>query len=223
MPGPNPARWGDNLVHLLPDKSQAAKKSKHHPALPYDEMGGFWATLNKQEGVAARALEFVILTAVRCSEATLSVWDEFDLKEKVWTIPAERMKSKRVHRVPLSEAALAILKALPREDGNPFVFIGSMKGKSVSSASVLNYLQAIREDVTVHGMRSTFRDWAFERTNFPRELAEVALAHVVGDATERAYRRGDVLDKRRTMMAQWAKFCTTKPVAVGDNVVAMRA
>lgn len=221
--GPNPARWGDNLEFLLPDKSQAAKKSTHHAALPYDELPGFWATLNNVEGVAPRALEFIILTAVRASEATLAIWSEIDFKEKVWTIPADRMKSKRPHRVPLSEQALAILKALPREDGNPFVFLGSVKGKSVSSASVLNYLQKLRDDATVHGMRSSFRDWAFERTNFPREVAEVALAHVVGDATERAYRRGDVLDKRRKLMTAWAKFVITKPVASSNNVVAIRA
>ena len=191
--------------------------------MPYDELPGFWATLNNVEGVAPRALEFIILTAVRASEATLAIWSEIDFKEKVWTIPADRMKSKRPHRVPLSEQALAILKALPREDGNPFVFLGSVKGKSVSSASVLNYLQKLRDDATVHGMRSSFRDWAFERTNFPREVAEVALAHVVGDATERAYRRGDVLDKRRKLMTAWAKFVITKPVASSNNVVAIRA
>ena len=151
------------------------------------------------------------------------LWAAAEGGEKVWTIPADRMKSKRPHRVPLSEQALAILKALPREEGDEFVFIGSKAGKSVSSASVLNYLQKLRDDATVHGMRSSFRDWAFERTNFPREVAEVALAHVVGDATERAYRRGDVLDKRRTLMAAWAKFVITKPVATSNNVVAIRA
>ena len=189
-------------------------------------MPAFWATINKVEGIAARAVEIAILTACRAGEVSNALWSEIDFKEKTWTIPADRMKikNKGPHRVPLSEAALEILKALPREEGSAFVFLGSKKGKPISSASLLNYLQKIRQDATVHGCRSSFRDWAAERTNFPREVAELSLAHVVGDAVERAYRRGDQLDKRRVLMTAWAKFISTKPVAVSDdNVVSIRA
>jgi integrase len=237
--GDNPARWKGHLAEALPARGKI-QKAKHHPALPYGELPAFLRSLAGREGVAAQALEFTILTAARTSETIGATWPEIDMSGKVWTIPADRMKAERDHRVPLSSRALEILQALPREPGNAFVFIGeSQDGLSnAAMAAVVDRMNASNvaaglpkwidptdgREIVPHGFRSTFRDWASERTNFPWELAEAALAHIVGDETERAYKRGDLFDKRRRLMTEWAKFCATKPAetATGGTVVAMR-
>lgn len=218
--GDNPARWGGNLKYRLPKPSSVAKV-KHHAALPYAEIGDFMPLIRAQEGNGARALEFVILTAVRTSEAINATWAEFDLDAGMWTIPAERMKAGKEHRVPLSNRAVELLRAMPRETGNPFVFIGDRKGKPLSNMALLMTLRRMgRDDLTVHGFRSTFRDWAAEQTAYANEMLEMALAHAVSDKTEAAYRRGDMVEKRRRLMRDWAEYCS-KPAAKG-NVVPMR-
>lgn len=219
--GDNPARLRGNLDHLLPQRAKV-QDVRHHPALPYVELSAFIATLRKREGVAARALEFTILTAARTSEAVNAKWTEIDLDKGVWTVPKERMKMRREHRVPLSAAAVRLLKALPREDGNDHVFIGS-KGKPLSNMAMLKMLERMkRTDLTVHGFRSSFRDWASETTGYPDAVVEMALAHSISSAVEAAYRRGDLFDKRSRLMADWATFCESPAPATG-NVVALRA
>ena len=170
----------------------------------------------------ARALEFAILTAARTGEVLGARWDEIDLENKIWTVPASRMKAGREHRVPMSTAALAIVERLKVIRQNDFVFPGERRNKPLSNMSMLMMLRRIgREDLTVHGFRSTFRDWAAEQTNFPREVAEAALAHVIADRTEAAYRRGDLFEKRRSLMAAWAAYCQTEP-SVGGAVIPMK-
>jgi integrase len=207
--GENPARWRGHLDKLLPARAKV-RKVEHHPALPYTEMGDFIASLRQQEGVAARALEFLILTAARTGEVISARWSEFDLAEKVWTVPADRMKAGKEHRVPLSPAAVAIIEQMQaaRVDAHQFVFPGGRLGKPLSNMAMLKLLQRMgRGDLTAHGFRSSFRDWAAERTSYPREVAEMALAHTVGDKVEAAYRRGDLFAKRRRLMEEWAKHC----------------
>jgi integrase len=226
--GENPARWRGHLDHLLPKKSKVATvaraakgRSEHHAALPYVEIAGFMAALREQEGVAARALEFAILTATRTGEVIGARWDEVSLVDRLWTIPGERMKAGKEHRVPLSDAAVAILKALPRKGA--YVFAGAREGSPLSNMALLMTLRRMeRGELTTHGFRSTFRDWAAERTSFPAEVAEMALAHAVGDKVEAAYRRGDLFEKRRQLADAWAKFCT-QPAPAGDNVRPIRA
>jgi integrase len=211
--GPNPARWADNLEHLLPAIG-LTRKTNHHAALPYNELPTFWAQLNEREGVAARALEFTVLTAARTGETIGAKWDEIDLKQKVWIVPADRMKTSKEHRVPLSDRALEILQALPTERGNDSVFIGPSKGSGLSNMAMAAVLKRMgRTDITVHGFRSTFRDWCAERTNYPNHVVEMALAHSIGSAVEKAYRRGDLFEKRSKLMADWARFCVTQPVS----------
>ena len=218
--GDNPARWRGHLDKLLPARAKVAKV-KHHAALPYAEISGFMADLHKQEGVSALALEFAILTAARTGEVIGATRDEIDATNKVWVIPAERMKAGREHRVPLSKRALDIIAAAPREDDNPYLFIGGSKGKPLSNMAMLKLLERMkRTDLTVHGLRSSFRDWAAETTAYPNEMAELALAHVVGSKVEAAYRRGDMMERRRRMMQDWADFCA-QPKREG-NVVAIR-
>jgi integrase len=219
--GDNPARWKGYIENVLPSRN-AIQKPIHHAALPFDELPEFMAALRQREGVAARALEFTILTAARTGEVIGATWDEIDLKGGIWTIPAGRMKASREHRVPLPDHMLEILRALPHEKNNPFVFIGPRKGglSNMGMASVL--VRMGRDDITVHGFRSTFRDWAAERTNYPNHVVEMALAHVVGDKVEAAYRRGDLFAKRARLMADWAKFATTKPAERSAKVVPMR-
>jgi integrase len=214
--GDNPARWRGHLDHLLPARSKM-RKVKHHAALPHAELPAFMAELRGREGMCARAIELIILTALRRGEALNAQWDEIDLPAKVWTIPAGRTKAGREHRVPLSGRAVEILQALPREHGNPFVFIGARSGRPLSGRAVIN---DVPRALTVHGFRSTFRDWCAERTNFPREVAEAALAHVVGDKVEAAYRRADLLEKRRQLMDAWSRYCTSPPA--GGEVVPLR-
>jgi integrase len=227
--GENPARWRGHLDKLLPARSKLAKV-QHHAALPYAELAGFLDGLRAQEGVAARALEFAILTAARTGEIIGAKWPELNLTEKTWTVPAGRMKAGKEHRVPLSPHALAILKGmddLRRDRDQPvvsdaFVFPGGKAGKPLSNMTFLMLLRRMgRGDLTAHGFRSTFRTWAAERTKFPREIAETALAHTVGDDTERAYQRGELLEKRRRLMDAWADFCAKPPA--GSNVVSLRA
>jgi integrase len=202
-PGDNPARWKGHLSNVLPERNRI-QKPQHLAALPYPEVPGFMAALVARPGVVARALEFCILTAARTSEVVGARWAELDLKDKVWTVPANRIKGGREHRVPLSDAVIALLKALPRERDNDFVFIGRRHG-GISPLAMLAVVKRMGHETT-HGFRSSFRDWAAERTNFPREVAEMALAHTVGDAVERAYRRGDLFDKRRRLMEEWARY-----------------
>jgi integrase len=207
--GENPARWKGHLKHLLPARSKV-RRVKHHAALPYTEIGAFMAALREGTEGAARALEFVILTAARSGEALGATWDETDFQSKTWTIPAERMKAGREHRVPLSAPALAILERLHASRINDFIFAGGKPGRPLSDMALLMLLRRIgRDDVTVHGFRSTFRDWAAESTNFPREVGEMALAHAISSAVEAAYRRGELFDKRRRLMEAWADYCAT--------------
>src|SRR6266446_7068944 len=207
--GDNPARWRGHLDKLLPARSKV-QRVEHHPALPYDELADFVAMLRGQDGIAARALEFLILTATRTGEVIGARWDEIDLGEKIWVVPAARMKAGREHRVPLSGAAVAILEEMKKIRESDFVFPGGKKGKPLSNMAMLAVLKRMdRDDLTNHGFRSSFRDWAAERTNFPREVAEMALAHAVGDKVEAAYRRGDLFQKRRQLMEAWGKFCVT--------------
>jgi integrase len=209
--GENPARWKGHLDHLFPARSKVAKVV-HHPALPYEELPAFMATLRARDGTAARALEFSILTAGRTGEVLGARWDE--ISGDLWIVPGERMKGGREHRVPLSKQAVAILETLPRE--GEFVFPGRSIGVPMSNMAMLVTLRRMgRGDLTTHGFRSSFRDWCAERTNFPSEVAEMALAHAVGDKVEAAYRRGDLFEKRVRLMADWAAFCSSMPSTRG--------
>ncbi|MBX5147179.1 tyrosine-type recombinase/integrase [Rhizobium lentis] len=220
--GENPARWRGHLDKLLPARSKVAKV-KHHEALPYREIAPFMAEARAKEGISARALEFTILNAVRTNETIGAKWPEIDIEAGMWTIPPERMKGGREHRIPLSEAAIALLKALPRVKGNPYVFPGAHEGKHLSNMAMLELVRGMRPGagLTVHGFRSTFRDWAAEQTAYPNEMVEMALAHIVSDKTEAAYRRGDMLDRRRRLMKDWADYCS-KQSLTGD-VVSLRS
>jgi integrase len=209
----NPARWRGHLDNLLPARGKVAA-IKHHPALPWREIGQFMTKLRRQEGVAALALQFTVLTAARTSEVTGATWGEIDIDNTLWTVPASRMKAQREHRVPVSDGALAVLRVargLSIDAGpNAPVFPGGRADKPLSNMAMLALLRRMaREDLTAHGFRSTFRDWAAEATNYPREVPEAALAHTISDKVEAAYRRGDLMDKRRQLMAEWSTFCTT--------------
>jgi integrase len=207
--GENPARWKGNLDSLL-GKRQKLQRG-HHPALKYKDLPSFMEQLRVKDGMAALALEFVILTAARTGEAIGAQWSEIDLEAKIWTVPAQRMKAGREHRVPLSAPAVALLKKLAKAKTGPFIFPAGKGDGHLSEMALLMMLRRMEvANVTVHGFRSTFRDWCGEATNFPRELAEEALAHKVGDAVERAYRRGDALEKRRALMESWATYCQPK-------------
>jgi integrase len=193
------------------------------PALSYFEIGVFMKDLRAREGIAAKALEFTILTAARTGEVIGARWDEFNLNDAFWTIPAERMKAQREHRVPLSPGAMAIIQAMKKIRESEYVFPGGRKGRPLSNMGMLAVLKRMEfDDLTVHGFRSSFRDWAAERTNYAREVAEGALAHAIPDAVEAAYRRGDLFDKRRRLMNDWAKFCNTVAKKGGKKVVAIR-
>jgi integrase len=198
------------LESLFPARSKV-QKVKHHPALPYTQMGAFMASLKAQEGNGALAMQFTILTAARTREVTEAKWKEFDLDAGVWTIPDTRMKAGREHRVPLPKAAVAILRVREKSgDKSVFVFPGSKHGNAISNMAMLQTLRRMgRGDLTVHGFRSTFRDWSAEQTAFAREVAEAALAHTIGDKVEAAYRRGDLFEKRRKLMDAWAAYCGT--------------
>jgi integrase len=209
----NPARWRGHLSALLPKRQRLTRG--HHAAMPFSEVPEFLARVRDMDGFGARGLEFLILTATRTGEVIGARWDEIDLSEKVWTVPASRMKAAREHRVPLTGRAIKILKGMAAVRTSEFVFPGLRRDRSLSNMAMRMTARRAGITQTVHGFRSAFRDWAGERTNFPREIAEAALAHVVGDATERAYRRGDALEKRRALMEAWAQFCE----ADGNKVV----
>jgi integrase len=225
--GENPARWTGHLSELFPARSQVAPV-EHHPAMPYAELPAFMAKLRAKEGSSARALEFTILTACRTGDAIGATQGELNRDESLWTIPKERLKGKRGvrrkdHVIPLSTAATAALEAAGVE--GEYLFPGGKEGTGLSNAAMSELLKGMgysADYATVHGFRSSFRDWVADRTNYPNEMAEIALAHTVADKVEAAYRRGDMVERRRRMMDDWAKFCAGKAVG-GDNVVAIGA
>ena len=215
--GENPARWRGHLDHLLARPSKLARG--HHAAMPYEDVAAFTAKLRKREATSALALELCILTAARTGEILGMRWLEIDLDKRIWTVPANRMKAGREHRIPLSPRAVAILRKLEKMKAGEFVFPGQARNKPLSLKAMELVLRRMKvEDATVHGFRSSFRDWAGNVSNFPREVTETALAHVIGDKAEQAYRRSDALEKRRKLMDAWAAYCEPKTSA---NVVQM--
>lgn len=206
--GENPARWRGHLEHLLAAPNRT-KRIEHHPALPWQEIGAFMVELRQQAGIAARAMEFAILTAARSGEVRLAAWSEIDLDSRIWTVPADRMKAGKEHRVPLSDGAVSLLQSMHRVVECDLIFPGAREGRPLSDMSLTACLRRMnRGDITVHGFRSTFRDWCAESANFPREVCEHALAHSLPDKVEAAYRRGDLLDKRVLLMQEWNTFCS---------------
>jgi integrase len=219
--GDNPARWKGNLAELLPKPSKVSG-ARHHPAVALKDAAPWFADLRKRGGIAARAVEFLALTAARSGEVRGMTWAEVDLNGRLWTVPADRMKGAREHRVPLTDDAAALLRSLPRMAESVFVFAAPRGGalSDMSLSAVMRRMQKSEVDAgrigwldassgrpaVPHGLRSTFRDWTAERTDYPREMAEIALAHVVGSEVERSYRRGDMVEKRRAMMAAWGRF-----------------
>jgi integrase len=237
--GDNPARWRGHLDQALPKRSKVAPV-EHHPALPYAQLPEFMVELRRREGVAAQALQFTILSCGRTDETISARWEEIDFKEAMWRVPAGRMKGDKAHNVPLVPAAVAVLEGLVREEGGEFIFIGAKRGQPLSKMAMTTAIQRINEDrskrglpryvdpkegnrdISVHGMRSTFRDWCAEQTNFPREVCEMALAHVIDSKVEAAYRRGDLLRKRRQLAEAWSKFCLGPPIAAAGAVIPIR-
>jgi len=216
--GLNPARWRGHLDKLLPKPSKVARV-EHRQALPVGEVGAFMGKLRAMQGVGARALEFAILTAARSGEVRGMTWDEVDLEAKTWTVPGERMKAGREHRVPLSDAAVALVKAQPQAGASPYVF-AAVRGGQLSDMTLSSVTRRMGAPCVPHGFRSSFRDWVGERTGYPGDMAEMALAHTIGDKVEAAYRRGDMFEKRRRLMADWAAFCAQ--VEVKGDVVPLR-
>jgi len=204
--GLNPARWRGHLDKLLPKPSKVSTV-EHHPALPVSEMGAFMVRLREQHGAGARALEFAILTAARSGEVRGATWGEIDLRAGVWKIPAGRMKAGKEHRVPLSQEAIRVLKGQPQGNGAALVFPAPRVDGPLSDMTLSAVLRRMGVKAVPHGFRSTFRDWASERTSYPGDMAEMALAHAINDKTEAAYRRGDMFEKRRQMMSDWARLC----------------
>ena len=224
--GENPAMWRGHLDALLPPAAKV-KKVRHHPALPYNQAAGFMVALRTHAGSAARALEFAILTATRSGEARLAKWQEFDLEKRLWTIPAERMKAEREHWVPLSDQAIALIKALPKIDGNEYLFPGDRARKPLSDMTLTAIIRRMNKGekprwidptnsapIVPHGFRSTFRDWSAEIGHYPRELAEHALAHSLPDKVEAAYHRGTMMERRAPMMQRWADYLEKKQAKV---------
>jgi len=225
--GDNSAQWRGHLSKLLPDRGKVSKV-RHHPALPWREAGAFMVALRQQGGNAARALELAVLTAARTGEVIGATWGEIDLTAAVWTVPADRMKAGRQHRVPLSKPALVLLGKMAEErmSGAPeaYLFPGAREGSPLSNMALIMVLRRMaRTDITPHGFRSCFRDWVREATAYPAEVAEAALAHTVGDKTVAAYARGDLFEKRRRLMDEWADFCGRPTPAAGGDVVPLRA
>jgi integrase len=219
--GDNPARWNGLLEHALP----SVVKGDHHAALPYAEVPAFLAKLRQQSGVTAKCLEYIVLTAVRLGEAQKATWSEIDLDNRVWVIPGARMKSGKEHRVPLSPAALGVLKDMHEVRYSDYVFPGSRQGHAMGKNQPGKLIRKLMGNtkMTVHGFRSSFRDWAAERTSFPREIAEAALAHAVPSQVEAAYRRTDFFDRRRKLMDAWADFCAKVETDAGKVVALARA
>lgn len=216
--GENPARWRGHLDAVLP-KPRKIVKTNHHKALPWQQIGAFMADLRRREGMGARALEFTILTAARSGEVRGATWSEIDLQQRIWTVPEDRIKAGKEHRVPLSDTAVAVLEALPRFVGNDLVFPAA-RGGQLSDMSLSAVMRRMAVDAVPHGFRSTFRDWCAENTNYPREVAEQALAHAIPDKVEAAYRRGDLFTKRTRLMDEWSRYCNT--VQPAGEVVAIR-
>jgi integrase len=218
--GENPARWKGHLDNLLPKRSKVARV-EHYSALPYREIADFMVQLRARDSIAARALEFAILTCGRTGEVLGAKWSEFDLDQRLWVVPADRMKAAREHRVPLSKPALAIVEKMDAIRSGEFVFPGQAQGRPLSNMALLMQLRRMaRADLTVHGFRSTFRDWVSEATNFPSEAAELALAHVVANAVEAAYRRGDQFRKRQQLAESWGAYCNA---GAAGRVVSLRS
>ena len=214
--GDNPARWRGHLDKLLP-KPEKVKPVVHYKAVSVDDVAGFYQALRQREGMAARALEFVLLTAARSGEVRGATWTELDLTKGLWTVPGDRMKARKEHRVPLSASALALLNALHRVEGTEFVFPAPRAGK-LSDMALTAVMRRMGLESVPHGLRSTFRDWTSEKTTFPRDLAEKALAHALESKVEAAYQRGDMFERRRVMMETWAGFLST-PATTGEKVV----
>ena len=223
--GPNPAAWKGRLENSLTKPGLLRKKApvKHHDAIAIDGISDFMRQLAKVEGIGARCLEFVTLTAVRSGEARGAMWAEIDLDRCVWTIPGSRTKTAKGHRVPLSTQAVALLNSMPHLEGTDLVFPSPQTNSKLSDMTLLSVMKRMKADGVPHGMRATFRMWAGERTNFPREVAEAALAHTLKDKVEAAYMRSDLLEVRARLMQQWADFLDTPPAEEGDNVVDMLA
>lgn len=209
--GLNPARWRGHLDKILPTPTKVAQV-KHHKALPIDAVPAFVAKLQAHTSLGARALHFAILTAARSGEVRGATWAEIDMDKAVWTVPADRMKAGKEHRVPLSQPALALLEALPRLEGTYLVFPSTKQGV-LSDMTLLAVMRRMEVDAVPHGFRSTFKDWATERTTYSREAVEMSLAHAIGDKVEAAYRRGDLFQKRRDLMDDWAQFCCASAVS----------
>jgi integrase len=221
--GENPARWRGNLDTALPKKSDV-HTVQNQPALPYAELPAFMRDLRARDGIAAAALEFQILTASRPGNALAARWSEFDRNAAVWTIAGENMKGKKDHKVPLNAAALAVLERMDKIRNGEFVFYSPGSNRPLSDAATGAVIDRMgRHDIVPHGFRSTFRTWAGDKTNFPREVIEKALAHLVGDETERAYDRGDLFEKRRKLMDAWAGFATSDPAHSADVLQFARA
>ena len=205
--GDNPARWKETLRHMLTAPTKI-HKVRHHPALPYSEIQKFVHQINAHPGISSYALRFTILTACRTSEVIKAKWHEFDMDERVWSIPEERMKMNRPHRVPLTDEMMKILRSLELIRSNDYLFPGQKENKPISNMAMLVLLKRMnRGDITVHGLRSTFRDWAAETTEYSGDVVEMALAHKIQNDVEAAYRRGDLLEKRRALMAEWNNYC----------------
>ncbi len=220
--GENPALWRGHLELLLPAISKR-KRVRHHPAMPWRDLPQFMARLRGNGSLSSLALELLILTACRTREVIEAQWHEFDLEQRVWTIPAARMKSHRPHRVPLSDQAVELIERIPRLEGVGYVFPGRREGRPLSNMALLELMRGMNPGLTVHGFRSTFRDWVSEATDFTPELAEMALAHVIQNATEAAYRRGDMLERRRRLMQAWADFCHSEGLIFNVPHSIMRA
>jgi integrase len=218
--GENPFRWRGHLDALLPKRSPLTRR--HHKAMPFDDVPAFMSRLRGMIGWAPRALEFTILTAARTGEALGATWDEIDFTTKVWTVPGERMKAGKEHRVPLPERAVDILEDLRQMQVSNYVFPGIKRGCPLNPTAMEGVLRRAGIDVMVHGFRSSFRDWAGDRTSFDRDVVEAALAHEIENKTEAAYRRSDALEKRRLLMGAWARYCASAP-AERDKVVPLRA
>jgi integrase len=219
--GDNPARWRGHLDHLLPARGKV-RRIEHHAALPYAELPAFLAALRTREAIAARALEFAILTAARTGEVIGARWDEMNLEGRIWVVHAERMKAGREHRVPLSDRALKILEDMKKVQTCEYVFPGDRRTTLSNMAFLMLLRRMERADITAHGFRSTFRDWVEEQTDTPRAVAEMALAHTIGSAVEAAYRRGDLFEKRRALMSKWADYCLKSPRTNNANVTPLK-
>jgi integrase len=217
----NPARWRGFLDSVLPAPRKIAPV-KNMAAVPHADVPALMAALAADETVASAALRLIILSACRLSEVTEAVWSEVNFETAEWVIPKERMKGRREHRVPLAPQAIELLKGLYVQEGNPFVFLGGKPGTHINESTVGEALRCTGRTETIHGFRSSFRDWTAERTNFPGIVAELALSHRVGSATENAYRRSDLVVKRRKLMEAWAAYCTTVPTTSTGTVLTLR-